>query len=86
LAAQYAHRSPTLSLRWPGQPSTIHGTSNRMPQTVHFASMRSSWVRKMTVSSLPGRRSRVRRTRPMFLREATATVRATDRGMDKTEG
>src|SRR5215510_15713672 len=29
LAAQYAHRSPTLSLQWPGQPGTIHGTSNR---------------------------------------------------------
>jgi len=86
LAAQYAHSAPTLALRWPGQPGTIHGTSNRMPQTVHFASMRSSGVREMTVSSLPGRRSRVRRTRPIFLREATATVSATGRGMDNTEG
>jgi hypothetical protein len=60
LAAQYAHRSPTLSLQWPGQPGTRHGTSNRMPQTVHFASMRSSWVQKMIVSSLPGRRSSMR--------------------------
>ena len=86
LAAQYAHSAPMLALRWPGQPGTIHGTSNRMPQTVHFASMRSSGVREMTVSSLPGRRSRVRRTRPIFLREATATVSATGRGMDNTEG
>jgi hypothetical protein len=65
LAAQYAHRSPTLSLRWPGQPGTVHGTSNRMLQTVHLSSMRSSGGRKMTVSSLLRLHSRVRSTRPI---------------------
>lgn len=46
LATQYAHTSPTLSLRWPGHATVIQGISSRMAQIAHFFGMCSSLVLK----------------------------------------
>ena len=70
--AQYAHLSPTLSLRWPGQAKAGHGISSRMPQIAHFFCMRSSWLGEekfpLSYRSIPA----LPRRRTFFVLDATA--------------